>query len=302
MFYWRRIIWLTYNKFIYEKSYRNAHKKKNNNNIATFLRYPINEFKKGNEITLKLKIENNEINKEIYFLDNTVNNKGENNTYLNHGYLKELNENNVILYINDKKQKNYQKYFKPENEGIHSIKLLFNVRIRDCSYMFYNSTNITEIDLSLFDTKYTNNMKMMFENCENLISINFDSFNTEKVSDMNSMFKSCKNLNSLDLSYFHTEKVTNMGNMFNSCAKLEKINISSFNTKNVSDMSSMFESCNNLNEIILSSFDTQNVTNMGNMFNFCVKLENIDLSNFNTEKVINMERMFADCQELTKII
>ena len=34
--------------------------------------------------------------------------------------LKDLNESNIELYINSKKNK-YQKYFKPEKEGIYQI-------------------------------------------------------------------------------------------------------------------------------------------------------------------------------------
>ena len=42
-----------------------------------------------------------------------------------HDNLKELNELNTELYINNKKYK-YKKYFIPEKEGIYSILLKFN--------------------------------------------------------------------------------------------------------------------------------------------------------------------------------
>ena len=59
-----------------------------------------------NQINIKLKIENKDINKDIYFLDNS-NHK--------HIHLTELNESNTELYINNIKYK-YQKYFKPEKK------------------------------------------------------------------------------------------------------------------------------------------------------------------------------------------
>ena len=79
---------------------------------------------KSNEIKISVKINKDDINKDIYFLDNT------NGTYddrLEHynDNLKVLNESNTELYINDKKSK-YKKYFKPDKEGIYIIKLKFN--------------------------------------------------------------------------------------------------------------------------------------------------------------------------------
>ena len=71
-----------------------------------------------------MKIEKDDINKDIYFLDNTV------GKYLIYGKieehyhdnLKELNEKNTELYINNIRYK-YSKYFKPKEEGIYQIKL-----------------------------------------------------------------------------------------------------------------------------------------------------------------------------------
>ena len=65
----------------------------------------------------------------------------------NHDNLKELNEYNTELYINDKKMK-YKKYFKPEKEGIYSIILKININIKDCSYMFSYCNKLTDIDLT----------------------------------------------------------------------------------------------------------------------------------------------------------
>jgi hypothetical protein len=60
----------------------------------------------------------------IFFLDNT--NDIEENTCKNHYHdnLKELNAQNIDLFINDNKQ-NYEKFFKPDKEGVYKIKLIF---------------------------------------------------------------------------------------------------------------------------------------------------------------------------------
>ena len=48
----------------------------------------------------------------------------------------------------------------------------------------------------------------MFANCENLSNINLSHFNTKNVTCMRGMFSSCKNLVNIDVSYFNTENVT----------------------------------------------------------------------------------------------
>ena len=61
---------------------------------------------------MKIKIEKEDIKKEIYFLDNTNDKYHEGNEWIKHYHdnLKELNEYNTELYINNEKMK-YKKYF-----------------------------------------------------------------------------------------------------------------------------------------------------------------------------------------------
>ena len=69
------------------------------------------KMKSRNQIKLTLKIEEEDINNNIYILDNTngsiyIDNKSEEH---HHDFLKELNESNIDLFINNKKYK-FQKY------------------------------------------------------------------------------------------------------------------------------------------------------------------------------------------------
>ena len=215
----------------------------NNNlyNKGTLLKYPINEYinnfnlidkktenknkvnksksknkinnKKKNEIYMLLKIEKEDINKNIYFLDNST----------NHNNLKELKESNVDLFINNIKCK-FKKYFNFEKEGIYYIKLKFKVSIKDCSYMFYKSNIIKNIDLSCFDSKNVTNMRYMCCDCNNLEYIDLSGFNTEKVTDMSLMFYECHNLLSIDLSSFEI-KDTDIHWMFLNCNSLKTVKI-----------------------------------------------------------------------------
>jgi serine/threonine protein kinase len=74
-----------------------------------------------NEISLTININEDDIGKKIYFLDNpeyideyTIKDK--------HDHLKEMNEENTELYINNFKYK-FKKYFIPEKEGLYTIKI-----------------------------------------------------------------------------------------------------------------------------------------------------------------------------------
>ena len=279
-------------------------------------KFILNNEDNNNQIILELKIEKKDINKDIYFLDNTP----------NHGNLKELNESNVKVYINDEKYE-FQKYFKPQKEGIYTIKLKFQIEIENCSYMFSNCNNLINIDLSsfnsekvkntpfmfsfckslqnidlsYFNTENVTNMSYMFIDCAKLENIDLKSFNTKSVENMSYMFTNCKNLQNLDLTSFSTQNVTNMSYMFSGCQNIANINLTSFNTQNVTDMSSMFYDCKNIDNIILLSFKTKNVEEMSDMFSYCSNLKNIDLSSFDVQNTENMNCMFTDCDNLVQV-
>ena len=213
------------------------------------------------------------------------------------------------------------------NEG-NTVKLIYADSITSCRCLFYNCENITEIDLTSFDTSNVNEMQSMFHNCFSLTSIIFsDNFKTSNVESMAYMFCGCFNLKELDLSNFVTTNVTNMRIMFGSCHSLTSINIY-FDTTNVVDMGylffdcislkyldlspiytpslvnmdCMFQLCTSLTSLKLSWFETENVRNMSFMFWDCKNLTDLDLSSFNTAQVTEMQYMFAGCSSLTTII
>ena len=203
---------------------------------------------KENKITLKLNIDKNDLNKEIYFLNNT--------SKLD----KYLNDSNIKLYINGKKEK-FRKYLKAKEQQ-YSVILKFAHRIKDCSKMFMECNNIVDIDLSSFNTENVANMSYMFTNCKNLANINLSSLNTEKVDNMEYMFCNCNNLHALDLSSFNTKNVINMHEMFANCRNLSEIQFSSqFDTKIVNDMKYIFTGCKNLNSLTFNGQRNERLSN-----------------------------------------
>ena len=184
---------------------------------------------------------------------------------------------------------------------INNLTMLDTSNVTDMSYMFYNCSQLTSLDVSKFDTSKVINMSWMFYYCSNLTSLNLSSFNTSNVTTMHNMFAFCRNLTSLDVSKFDTSNVTNMASMFADCSKLTSLDVSKFDTSNVTNMSGMFYGCSKLTSLDVSKFDTSNVTIMSSMFNGCSNLTSLDVSKFNTSNVTNMNAMFESCRSLTSL-
>ena len=106
--------------------------------------------------------------------------------------------------------------------------------------MFFNFTNITEINLSYFDISKVIKMNRMFYNCTSLTSLDLSNFNTLKVTTMSSMFTYCSSLTSLDLSNFDTSNVNDMDYMFYECINLEYINLYNFKESKLDDLKEIF--------------------------------------------------------------
>ena len=260
---------------------------------------------KENLIILNVKIEQKHLFKDIYFLDNTdyIDLNGEEHL---HDNLKELNNTNVDLYINNIKH-DFKKYFTPDIEGEYSIKLKFKNNITDCSFMFAGCENIIDIDFKSFITEDVIDMKYMFSGCTKLEHLDLSSFNTSKVTNMAGMFGEFNDtffcadkFNNLDADHFITLK-NSFEPRLTGCLNLTDINISSFDTRNVKNMSFMFGGCLNLVNLDLFLFNTKNVTNMMGMFNSCISLPKLDLSSFNTENLKNMMSMFTNCIQIEEL-
>ena len=273
------------------------HKKGGENqfNIGTFLKFPLNELNKKNEIKIKIRIDKEDINKEIYFLDYSFYNNN----------LQELNENSTLLYINKIKTK-YKNFFKPEKEGIYEITLRFDKSIKDSSSIFCNCDKIESIDLSKFDITNITNMSCIFKGCtslEYLLGIN--NFDTKNVNNISGMFKGCSSLGDLpDISKWDISNVTDISWMFDGCNLLESLpDLKNWDTKNIINMDGLFNDCSSIKSLPdISNWNTSKVTNMSWIFNGCNLLESLpDISNWDTKNVDSMDGMFDGCSSLQSL-
>ena len=278
---------------------------------------PVNEkvdilSMKNNEqniMILNINVNINDINNEVYFFDN-YKFKNTEATKREKGFLKETEDFKEKIKIklikpnNNEEELAYSNKFIPNEEGAYIIEIEIPELIKDCSYMFYGCTNITDIDLSTFDFQSTTYMNDMFNYCINVKEIKFSQFGIKNVINTSFMFNYCKNLLAIDISKINTENVVSMAGMFQHCEKLKKLDLSNFDIKNNTQLSCMFNDCYELEEIIFSqNFDTKNVVFMPWMFYGCENLRNLDLTSFNFNKNVirDMSQMFIGCDKLEEI-
>ena len=158
---------------------------------------------------------------------------------------------------------------------------------------FVNLTKLKTITgLEYLNTEKVTNMSYMFFNCSSLTSLDVTHFNTAKVTNMNRLFAYCSSLTSLDVTHFNTAKVTNMNRLFAYCSSLTSLDVTYFNTANVTGMNNMFYSCSALTTIYASdNFVTDKVEYSYNMFYDCTSLKGTTLEYVASKTVHN----YANC-------
>ena len=209
-----------------------------------------------------------------------------------------------IIYINEIIQNivNFSYLF---NQTDNIAELVWYENIDKSSFMFHKCSDITEIDLSNFDSSNINEAQYMFTDCISLTSINFSGFNTDKVKLMFDMFRNCSSLTSLDLSSFDTSNVNNMEHMFESCSSLSSLNISNFDFSQVTDIACFFRNCTNLEYFNMIKFNKRSLNWDVEMFdnipnNIVICIGYID-NNAIYKNIKSKKCLMIDCSENWKI-
>ena len=105
------------------------------------------------------------------------------------------------------------------------------------------------------------NMQAVFQDCTNLTELDVSNWDTSKVTNMSYFLggEEDKKIRKLDVSKWDTGKVTNMSHMFALCSKLSHIYASSkWNTSNVTSSAYMFYNCTSLPNFDSSKIDKTN--------------------------------------------
>ena len=243
-------------------------------------------FQSFNEITIKLKGSGNQ-----YILNNNNSLTIESEYYSFSEIADQILINGVLQNYNGNMVFNLEK-------EVNNITMKFNNLLTNCNAMFYNLSNILEIDLSKFDSSQVTGFAAMFYDCTSLSSINLNNLNTASVNNMHRMFNGCGQLLSLDFSGFQTSSVNNMYGLFFSCYSLLYLDVKSFDTSHVKFMTVMFYNCSSLKSLDLHNFDTTSVESFHGIFKFCSSLLYLDINNFHTPSANNMNHMFYGCKSL----
>jgi surface protein len=185
-----------------------------------------------------------------------------------------------------------------EIKGISNLNTEY---VTNMSFMFYECSSLTNLDVSGFKTDNVTNMSFMFYECSSLTNLDVSGFKTDNVTSMSRMFDGCSSLTNLDVSGFKTDNVTSMSCMFDDCSSLMNLDVSGFKTDNVTSMSCMFYNCSSLTNLDVSGFKTDNVTSMNCMFYNCSNLTSLDLSGFKSNNEKDMRYMFYNCSSLTSL-
>lgn len=141
-----------------------------------------------------------------------------------------------------------------------------SVNLVDTSYMFYNSTGISNVDISKLNTSSVKTMESMFEYCTLVESISFGD----------------------------TSRVENFEKAFLKCLCLRDIN--NLNTHSAKTMRSMFRG-GKVGIDTLEQLDTSSCEYMSAMFystTIIARNNTLDLRNFNVDKVKDFTAMFRN--------
>ena len=144
------------------------------------------------------------------------------------------------------------------------------------------------------------------ESFTNLTELNVSNFNTSKCTNFEHIFGYCEKLTKLDLSKWDTSNVTRMSQLFYSCESLQELDVSNFNTSNVENIRVMFYGCEKLTELDLSNWDLSKVYNCSDMFQYAYGLINLksfkNLGKGFTQKTTNYSNYtfsVVHCYDLT---
>ena len=191
----------------------------------------------------------------------------------------------------------------PQIKGIYSvnplaeesnISLFWNNKLDSLNDMFRDCINITEIDLSKFDTSIVTRMSAMFYNCKSLKKVDFSNFNSSLMIGMGSSFYNCSSLEYLNLSNFDTSNNNHFNDMFYNCYSLKYLNISNFNTSKASSMNRMFYNCSSLKFIDLNNLTKIPIYRADNILFGCHNLKYLNIKNYVENQDIQYNDLFQD--------
>ena len=166
--------------------------------------------------------------------------------------------------------------------------------ITDCSRMFYNCSELTNIPNSFIIGNNVTICAEMFSGCSSLSSIPADFTFGNAVTDCSYMFDGCTNLTTIEEGFALGSSVTDCSYMFRNTS-LNNVPQSLTIPNSVTNCSSMFYRCTNLTTIEEGFALGSSVENCREMFTICSSLITIPSTLIIPATVTNCSIMFSQC-------
>lgn len=89
--------------------------------------------------------------------------------------------------------------------------------------LFSERKDLTQLDLSHWDTQGVISTKNMFFRCSHLVSINLSGWNTGSLVSVTGMFDNCTSLKEINLNGWNTDSIRIYREMFYKCTSLRQV-------------------------------------------------------------------------------
>lgn len=164
-----------------------------------------------------------------------------------------------------------------------------------------NKSDAKNVDLTMISPRNETSLNGLFRHNTNLTNINVSNWDTSNITSLSFAFASMTNLERVDFAEWDVSHVTDFYAMFDASNEIKIIDVSKWDTSSAINMGWML-SGNNLKYLDVNHFDTSKVTNMYAMFSYSRSLTQLDISKFDTSNVLDFGHVFANwinvCEEL----
>lgn len=158
--------------------------------------------------------------------------------------------------------------------------------------LFRYNTNLTNINVSNWDTSNITSLSFAFASMTNLERVDFAEWDVSHVTDFFAMFNASNKVKIIDVSKWDTSSAINMGWMLTG-NNLKYLDVNHFDTSKVTNMYAMFSNSRSLTQLDISKFDTSNVLDFGHVFAHWINVcEELNISGLNLTKCTSMKETF----------
>ena len=124
------------------------------------------------------------------------------------------------MFIGGYDGETYELLFLTNLTSIEGLSNLNTADVTDMSYMFWNCSALTSLDLSSFNTQNVTNMSFMFWECKNLKTVNVSSFDVSNAKNLAAMFGGCSSLTTICCNNDWSGTTASSDGMFYGCTSL----------------------------------------------------------------------------------